>query len=54
MIQSVLSRREIFEKMEARDLGAVSPLITGHISQYGRFDLDMNTRLSFENARMTG
>jgi len=31
--------------MTSRDLAALSPLITQHINPYGRFDLDMETRI---------
>jgi hypothetical protein len=44
---SVTGEPEIFGKMNARDLVAISQLLTSHITQYGRFDLDLNTRIAF-------
>lgn len=45
MIQQVLEEPGWPERMTSRDLAALSPLITQHINPYGRFDLDMETRL---------
>ncbi|WP_431064780.1 Tn3 family transposase [Methylotuvimicrobium sp.] len=45
MIQQVLSQPHWQDKMTIRDYAALTPLIWGHINPYGRFDLDMNTRL---------
>ena len=45
MIQQVLNEPGWSERMTPRDLGALSPLITQHINSYGRFELDMETRL---------
>lgn len=45
MIQEVLATPEWFERMKPRDLAALCPLLTQHINQYGRFDLDLETRL---------
>jgi len=45
MIQQVLGEPERLEIMTSRDLAALSPLITQHINPYGRFELDMETRL---------
>lgn len=45
MIQQVLEEPGWSKRMTPRDLAALSPLITQHINPYGRFDLDMETRL---------
>ncbi|WP_319585670.1 Tn3 family transposase [uncultured Desulfobulbus sp.] len=45
MIQEVLAEPGWPERMTLRDLAALSPLITQHINPYGRFELDMGTRL---------
>ena len=45
MIQQVLKEPGWVERMAPRDLAALSPLITLHINPYGRFELDMETRL---------
>jgi len=34
--------------MTPRDLGALSPLLTQHVNPYGRFELDLDTRLELE------
>jgi hypothetical protein len=33
-------------KLTPRDYAALTPLIWEHVNPYGRFDLDMNTRLA--------
>lgn len=45
MIQEVLRAPEWAARMMPRDLAALSPLLTQHINPYGRFELDMETRL---------
>ena len=45
MIQQVLKEPGWAERMTQRDLAALSPLITQHINPYGRFELDMESRL---------
>ena len=45
MIQQVLKEPGWAGQMTPRDLAALSPLITLHINPYGRFELDMETRL---------
>jgi TnpA family transposase len=45
MIQKVLAQPHWQGKMTPRDYAALTPLIWEHINPYGRFDLDMNTRL---------
>ena len=45
MIQKVLAQPHWQGKMTPRDYAALTPLIWEHVNPYGRFDLDMNTRL---------
>jgi len=46
MIQKVLSQPHWHGKLTPRDYAALTPLIWEHVNPYGRFDLDMNTRLA--------
>ncbi|MBF0508856.1 MAG: Tn3 family transposase, partial [Deltaproteobacteria bacterium] len=46
MIQQVLSDAIWSNKMTIRDRAALNPLITLHINPYGRFELNMETRLT--------
>lgn len=45
MIQQVLTQPHWQGKVTLRDYAALTPLAWEHINPYGRFDLDMNTRL---------
>jgi TnpA family transposase len=45
MIQKVLAQPHWQGKMTPRDYAALTPLIWEHVNPYGRFDLDMNSRL---------
>src|SRR3954447_15020604 len=45
MVQQVLARPEWKGRLTPRDLHALTPLFWGHVNPYGRFDLDMRTRL---------
>ena len=49
MIQQVLGEPGWDERMEPRDLSALSPILTQHIIPYGRFELDMNARLELKD-----
>ena len=46
MIQSVLERPRWQRELTARDYAALTPLIWAHVNPYGRFELDMDTRLA--------
>jgi TnpA family transposase len=46
MIQRILARPHWQNRMTERDLKALTPLMWDHVNPYGRFDLDMTTRLS--------
>lgn len=45
MLQQLLAEPHWENKLTSRDLAALTPLIWEHINPYGRFDLDMNTRI---------
>jgi len=45
MVQQVLARPAWKGRLTPRDLHALTPLFWGHVNPYGRFDLDMRTRL---------
>lgn len=49
MIQRVLAEPQWRKQMTVVDLRALSPLIYAHVNPYGRFDLDMNTRLPIDD-----
>ncbi|MDE2278135.1 MAG: Tn3 family transposase [Xanthomonadaceae bacterium] len=49
MIQSVLASKRWRHRLTAEDRRALCPLIYGHINPYGRFDLDMDERLSLDS-----
>ena len=46
MIQKVLAQPHWQARLTPRDYAALTPLIWEHVNPYGRFDLDMNTRLA--------
>jgi TnpA family transposase len=48
MLQKVLSQPHWSQKLGARDLSALTPLIWEHVTPYGRFELDMNARLPLD------
>ena len=48
MLQQVLAQPHWRQKLEPRDLSALTPLIWEHVNPYGRFDLDMNARLPLD------
>ena len=45
MLQIVLDKEHWQGRLTQRDLGALTPLIWEHINPYGKFELDMNTRI---------
>jgi TnpA family transposase len=47
MIQNILSKPHWQGKLTPRDYAALTPLIWEHVNPYGRFDLDMSSRLAF-------
>jgi TnpA family transposase len=48
MVQQVLAAPAWMEQMQPEDLRALTPLIYGHVTPYGTFSLDMNTRLPID------
>lgn len=48
MLQQVLAQPEWSSRLGQRDLAAMTPLIWEHVNPYGRFELDMNTRLPLD------
>ncbi len=46
MLQQVLKRPHWTKRLTAIDLRAITPLIWEHVNPYGRFELDMETRLA--------
>jgi hypothetical protein len=47
-LQCVLAEPGWWRRMAAADRRGLSPLVWGHVSPYGVFDLDMGSRLDFE------
>ena len=45
MLQQVLAQPHWQGRLTATDMRALTPLIWEHVNPYGRFDLDMTTRL---------
>ena len=45
MMQQVLARPHWAERLTSTDLRALTPLIWEHVNPYGRFELNMETRL---------
>ena len=48
MIQEVLAEPKWINRMEERDRQALTPLIYPHVTPYGSFHLDMNTRIPIQ------
>jgi hypothetical protein len=48
MLQKVLVQPYWRQKLEARDLSALTPLIWEYVNPYGRFELDMNARIPLD------
>jgi TnpA family transposase len=48
MIQRILLQPDWANRMQPEDLRALSPLIYAHVNPYGRFDLNMETRLPID------
>ena len=44
----VLVRPQWSKRLTARDIRALTPLIWEHVNPYGRFELDMDTRLPID------
>ena len=48
MMQSVLSEPQWAARLTPEDYRGLTPLIYGHVNPYGRFDLDLDRRIDFE------
>jgi TnpA family transposase len=48
MVQQILAQPHWVDKLTIRDLAALTPLIWEHVNPYGRFELDMETRLPID------
>src|SRR4051812_31509868 len=48
MLQRVLSEPEWMARMTSADRRGLTPLVWGHVSPYGAFDLDMEQRLDLD------
>lgn len=47
MLQTVLVEPKWAGRMTPEDYRGLTPLIYGHVNPYGRFDLDLNSRIDF-------
>jgi TnpA family transposase len=45
MLQQVLARSHWSDRLTPRDQHAITPLIWDHVNPYGRFELDMDSRI---------
>jgi TnpA family transposase len=50
MLQAVLAEPPWLERMTPDDYRGLTPLVVGHVTPYGRFDLNLDTRLPIEPA----
>jgi hypothetical protein len=48
MAQEILADPAWQKRMTVADWRALTPLFYGHVNPYGRFDLDMNSRLQLQ------
>jgi hypothetical protein len=48
LVQKGLSEKEWLDKMQSEDFRGMTPLLYGHITPYGEFQLDMNKRINIE------
>ena len=48
MLQRVLAEPAWRARMTEADMRGLTPLVWGHVSPYGAFDLDMDHRLDLE------
>ena len=50
MVEQVLKAERWQNRLNAEDLRALTPLFYGHVTPYGIFDLDRDTRMVLEQA----
>lgn len=48
MVQSVLSDSNWQNRLSPEDYRGLTPLIYAHITPYGRYDIDLATRIEYE------
>jgi len=48
MVQSILSDRKWRDQLSPEDYRGLTPLIYAHITPYGRYDIDLETRINYE------
>jgi len=48
MVQSVLSDPDWHSRLSPEDYRGLTPLIYAHITPYGRYDIDLATRIDYE------
>ena len=48
MFQRVLVETAWLKRMDKTDFRALTPLVFNHVNPYGRFELNMNTRLEID------
>jgi hypothetical protein len=48
MVQSVLSDPHCTARLSTEDYRGLTPLIYAHINPYGRFDVDLDKRINFD------
>lgn len=48
MAQEILAEPGWQQRMTVEDWRALTPFFYGHVNPYGRFDLDMDSRLSLQ------
>ncbi|MEU2674841.1 Tn3 family transposase [Streptomyces sp. NPDC007164] len=53
LLQQVLAEPKWADKLTDADRRALSPLFWTHVNPYGRFELDMNSRLDLDLSRAT-
>jgi hypothetical protein len=47
-LQQLLALPQWDQRLSTRDQSALTPLIWEHVNPYGRFELDMNSRLALQ------
>ncbi len=48
MLQTVLVEQKWADRMTPEDYRGLTPLIYSHVNPYGRFDLDLKSRIDFD------
>ncbi|GAW36918.1 hypothetical protein RA2_03993 [Roseovarius sp. A-2] len=48
MVQSVLRDQDLAARLSPEDYRGPTPLIYSHINPYGRYDIDLTSRIDFD------